>query len=74
MGVNEDDHLTLLKPEGSIDKNVGPPLQEKEGRENDRTVNINVEWSGELNMCHLFVGVKLVLLSMIICLGVASYP
>ncbi|KAJ8429644.1 hypothetical protein Cgig2_025003 [Carnegiea gigantea] len=60
IGVKEDGHLALLEPEGSTDKNVGTPLPDKEGGENDRTVNLNVEHlSGELNMCHLFAGVKL---------------
>ncbi|KAJ8428169.1 hypothetical protein Cgig2_028289 [Carnegiea gigantea] len=49
-GVNEDDHLTSLEPQGSIDKSVCTPSPDEEGREDDRTVDPNIEQSGELNV------------------------
>ncbi|KAJ8435134.1 hypothetical protein Cgig2_018962 [Carnegiea gigantea] len=43
VGVNEDDHLTLLEPQGSTDKSVCTPSLDEEGREDERTVDHNIE-------------------------------
>ena len=54
-GVNEDDHLTPLQPQGSTDKSVCTPspdeegTEDEEGREDERTVDPNIEQPGELN-------------------------
>ncbi|KAJ8424558.1 hypothetical protein Cgig2_010866 [Carnegiea gigantea] len=48
-GVNEDDHLTPLEPQGSTNKSVCTPSPDKEGREDERTVDPNIEQSDELN-------------------------
>ncbi|KAJ8434088.1 hypothetical protein Cgig2_030523 [Carnegiea gigantea] len=50
-GVNEDDHLTPLQPQGSTDKSVCTPSPDKEDREDEeggqdeRTVDPNIEQS-----------------------------
>jgi len=41
--ANEDDHLTPLEPQGSTDKSVCTPSPEEEGREDERTVDPNIE-------------------------------
>jgi len=54
-GVNEDDHLTPLQPQGSTEKSVCTPsrdeegTEDEEGREDERTVDPNIEQPGELN-------------------------
>ncbi|KAJ8423939.1 hypothetical protein Cgig2_008566 [Carnegiea gigantea] len=54
-GANEDYHLTPLQPQGSTNKSVYTPSPDEEdrededGKEDERTVDPNIEQSAELN-------------------------
>ena len=55
VGVNEDDHLIPLQPQGSTNRSVCTPSLDEEGREDkesradERTVDPNIKQSSELN-------------------------